>query len=151
MKLQTKYFGEIEYDADDILTFPNGLYGFDNEREFLLIPFEGGDGTLLCLQSRVTSSLAFILMDPFALQPDYMPVLQKAELSALGVKDSGDLCYYVMCVVKQPVGDSTVNLKCPVAINPTTRVSVQVILDTDKYGMRHLPSTLKNGKGAIKC
>ena len=151
MKLQTKYFGEIEYDADDILTFPNGLYGFDNEHEFLLIPFEGSDGSLLCLQSRATSTLAFILMDPFALQPDYMPVLQKAELSALGVKDSGDLCYYVMCVVKQPVGDSTVNLKCPVASNPTTRVSVQVILDTDRYGMRHLLSTLKNGKGAIEC
>ena len=151
MKLKTKYFGEIEYDADDILTFPNGLYGFDDEREFLLIPFEGGEGSLLCLQSRKTSALAFILMDPFALQPDYAPTLPRAELSALGVKDSGDLCYYVMCVVKQPVGESTVNLKCPVAINPTTRVCVQVILDSEEYGMRHLLSRLKNGKGAIEC
>ncbi len=151
MKLQTKYFGVIEYDADDILSFPNGLYGFDDEREFLLIPFEGSEGSLLCLQSRKTSALAFILMDPFALQPDYTPVLQRAELSALGVKTSGDLCYYVMCVVKQPVGDSTVNLKCPVAINPDTRVCVQVILDSEEYQMRHLLSSLKNGKGAIEC
>ena len=151
MKLQTKYFGEVEYDADDILTFPNGLYGFDDEKEFLLIPFDGSQGTLLCLQSRATSTLGFILMDPFALQPDYMPVLQKAELSALGVKDSGDLCYYVMCVVKQPIGDSTVNLKCPVAINPSTRVSAQVILESDQYGMRHQLSQLKNGKEAIEC
>lgn len=151
MKLQTKYFGEIEYDADDILNFPNGLYGFDDEREFLLIPFEGSEGSLLCLQSRKTSALAFILMDPFALQPDYTPVLQRAELSALSVKDSGDLCYYVMCVVKQPVSDSTVNLKCPVAINPNTRVCVQVILDSEEYQMRHLLSSLRNGKGAIEC
>ena len=151
MKLQTKYFGEIEYDADDVLSFPSGLYGFDDEREFLLIPFEGSEGSLLCLQSRKTSALAFILMDPFALQPDYTPVLQRAELSALGVKNSGDLCYYVMCVVKQPVGDSTVNLKCPVAINPDTRVCVQVILDSEEYQMRHLLSSLKNGKGAIEC
>ena len=151
MKLQTKYFGEIEYDADDVLSFPSGLYGFDDEREFLLIPFEGSEGSLLCLQSRKTSALAFILMDPFALQPDYTPVLQRAELSALGVKNSGDLCYYVMCVVKQPVGDSTVNLKCPVAINPDTRVCVQVILDSEEYQMRHLLSSLRNGKGAIEC
>lgn len=151
MKLKTKYFGEIEYDTDDVLVFPSGLYGFEDEHEFLLIPFEGSEGTLLCLQSRSTSALAFILMDPFALQPDYAPTLQKAELSALGVKDSGDLCYYVMCVVKQPVGDSTVNLRCPVAINPTTRVCVQVILDTAEYEMRHLLSQLKNGKGAIEC
>ena len=151
MKLQTKYFGEIEYDADDILTFPNGLYGFDDEKEFLLIPFEGSQGSLLCLQSRVTSALAFILMDPFMLQPDYTPVLQKAELSALSVRDSGDLCYYVMCVIKQPIGESTVNLKCPIAINPNTRVSAQFILETDRYEMRHLLSQLKNGKGAVEC
>ena len=151
MKLPTKYFGKIEYDADDILRFPNGLYGFDDEHEFLLIPFEGSETTLLCLQSRNTPSLAFILMDPFALQPDYTPVLQRAELSALGVKNSDDLCYYVMCVVKQPIGDSTVNLKCPVAINPNTRVSVQVILDSEEYKMRHLLSQLKYDKGAIEC
>ena len=151
MKLQTKYFGEIEYDADDILTFPNGLYGFDDEHEFLLIPFEGSAGSLLCLQSRTTPTLAFILMDPFALQPDYLPILPKAELSALGANKSDELCYYVMCVVKQPIGDSTVNLKCPVAINPTTRVSVQVILDTNEYEMRHRLSRLKNGEEAIEC
>ena len=151
MKLKTKYFGEIEYDADDVLVFPNGLYGFEDEHEFLLIPFEGSECTLLCLQSRSTSALAFILMDPFALRSDYTPVLQKAELSALDVKESGDLCYYVTCVVKQPVGNSTVNLKCPIAINPNTRVCVQVILDTQEYEMRHLLSELKNGKGAIEC
>lgn len=151
MKLQTKYFGEIEYDADDLLTFPNGLYGFDDEHEFLLIPFDGSQGTLLCLQSRKTPALAFIVMDPFALQPDYSPVLQKAELSALGVKDSGELCFYVMCVVKEPVNESTVNLKCPIAIHPVTRVSAQVILESDRYEMRHLLSSLKNGKGAIEC
>lgn len=151
MKLQTKYFGEIEYDADDILTFPNGLYGFDDEKEFLLIPFDGSQGSLLCLQSRATPTLAFVLMDPFMLQPDYMPVPQKAELSALGVKDSGDLCYYVMCVVKQPIGDSTLNLKCPIAINPNTRVSAQFILETTHYEMRHRLSELKNGKEAVEC
>ena len=151
MKLQTKYFGEIEYDADDILTFPNGLYGFDDEKEFLLIPFEGSQGSLLCLQSKATSTLAFILMDPFSLLPDYSPVLQKNELSALGVKDRGDLCYYVMCVVKQPIGDSTVNLKCPIAINPNTRVSAQFILETNQYEMRHLLSHLQNSKGAVEC
>lgn len=151
MKLQTKYFGQIEYDEDDILTFSNGLYGFDDEREFLLIPFDGTQETLLCLQSRTNSALAFIVMDPFALQPDYEPVLHKAELSALGVKENGDLCYYVMCVVKEPLSESTVNLKCPIAINPTTRVSAQVILETDRYNMRHLLSNLKNGEGAIEC
>lgn len=150
MKLQTKYFGEIEYDADDCFTFPNGLYGFEEEKEFLLVPFEGSQSTLLCLQSTQTPALAFILMDPFSLKPDYFPVLQAAELSTLGVARNDELCYYVMCVVKKPITDSTVNLRCPVAINPATRVSIQVILESDEFGMRHLLSEF-NTEGASVC
>lgn len=151
MKLQTKYFGEIEYDADDCFSFPNGLYGFEEEKDFLLIPFEGSQSSLLCLQSIQTPSLAFVLMDPFSLRQDYTPVLQKAELDMLGAESYDELCYYVMCIVKQPISESTLNLKCPVAINPNTRVSMQVILDSDQYGMRHLLSEYSNGEGASSC
>ena len=151
MKLQTKYFGEIEYDADDCFAFPNGLYGFEEEKEFLLIPFDGGQSALLCLQSTQTPGLAFILMDPFSLKPDYSPVLQPAELAELGVGHREELCYYVMCVVKQPISESTLNFKCPLAINPDTRVSMQIILDSNEYGMRHLLSECSTGEGASVC
>lgn len=137
MKLQTKYFGEIDYEHDDVLTFPAGLFGFEEEREFLLLPFEGSDEAMLCFQSTQTSALAFVSMNPFALLPEYEPALQDSELEELGVKESGELAFYVLCVVKNPVADSTVNLKCPVVINPETRVARQVILDTDSYEMRH--------------
>lgn len=137
MKVESKYFGEIDCEKDDVITFPVGLFGFEEEREFLLLPFEGSAGTLLCFQSIQTPALAFVAMDPFSLHPDYNPVLQKQELEALGVKDHQALGYYVLCVVKNPVSDSTVNLKCPIAINPETRVARQVILDADGYEMRH--------------
>lgn len=137
MKLQTKYFGQIDYEAEDVVTFPVGLFGFEEEHEFLLLPFEGGAGSLLCFQSVQTPALAFVAMDPFSLLPDYAPVLQPQELKELGVKDSQELGFYVLCVVKKPVSDSTVNLKCPVAIHPDTRVARQVILEADAYEMRH--------------
>lgn len=137
MKLQTKYFGEIDYEAGEVLSFPAGLFGFEEEQEFLLLPFEGSIGTLLCFQSTRTPALAFVAMDPFALMPDYAPVLQPQELKELGVQDSQELGFYVLCVVKKPVDQSTVNLKCPVAIHPETRVARQVILETDAYEMRH--------------
>lgn len=137
MKLQTKYFGEIDYVDEDVITFPAGLFGFEEEREFLLLPFEGSTGTLLCFQSVQTPALAFVAMNPFFLMADYNPVLQPGELNDLGVADSQELGFYVLCVVKKPVSDSTVNLKCPVAVNPSTRVARQVILEADAYEMRH--------------
>lgn len=57
---------------------------------------------------------------PSSLCPDYTPVLRKTELELFAVEDTGALCFYVLCAVKNPVAASTVNLKCPVVINPGT-------------------------------
>ena len=151
MKLQTKYFGQIDYDEEDILSFSSGLFGFEEEQQFLLLPFDGSDGNMLCLQSVATPALAFVAMNPFSLLADYSPVLQSGELSALGVKENHDLAYYVLCVVKNPVSDSTVNLKCPVAVNPATRVACQVILETDRYEMRHPLAQFGRKEEAASC
>ena len=148
MKLQTKYFGEIEYEAGDVVHFPTGPFGFEEEHEFLILPFEGGAGSLLCFQSTRTSALAFVAMDPFSLLPHYEPVLQPHELKDLGVKDSQELGFYVLCVVKKPVSESTVNLKCPIAVHPETRAARQVILETDAYEMRHPLAQFGREEGA---
>ncbi len=147
MKLSTKYFGEIEYSQEDVLRFPKGLFAFEEEREFLLLPFSGSNETLLCLQSVATSQLAFVVMNPFALDHAYAPVLQPEELEYLGVKESTELCFYVLCVVKNPVSSSTVNMKCPLALNDHTRQCIQVILDGEDYGMRHLLADFQEKEG----
>ena len=149
MKLRTKYFGEIDYETKELITFPKGLFGFEEEHAFLLIPFKPGDHTLFCLQSAQTPSLAFVMMDPFSLSPDYAPVPQQVELEALEVQDCKELSYYTMCVVRNPVSESTVNLKCPVAINPHTRIAQQVILDTDEYHMRHRLEEFRSREAAL--
>lgn len=146
-KLQTKYFGEIEYEAGDVLHFPEGLFGFEEEQGFLLLPFEGGG--MLCLQSVKTPALAFVALDPFTLKPDYAPALEPAELKAFGVKEVGDLGFYVLCAVKNPVSASTVNLKCPLVVHPETREARQVIME--RYEMRHPLAEFSRGEEAPPC
>ena len=136
MKTGTKYFGEIDYTRDELLTFEKGLFGFEDETEFLLLPFSA-DGTLFSLQSVKTPSLAFTLMHPFSLEPEYTPVLSAEELKMLKADKSEDLYYYVLCTVKEPVGESTINMKCPLAINPDTRHGIQAILEDEAWDMRH--------------
>lgn len=140
MQLQTKYFGTIHCPEEDMLHFPEGPFGFEEEREFFLLPFEGSDGSLLCLQSVATPGLAFVAMNPFSLKQDYAPVLTSQELKDMDVERSEDLCFYVFCVVREPVGSSTVNLRCPVVINDRTRRAMQVILESKDYEMHHLLS-----------
>lgn len=151
MKLQTKYFGEIEAREADVVHFPDGLFGFEEEHSFLLLPFEGSGGSMLCLQSTQTPALAFVALDPFSLSPDYQPVLQESDLDFFHVKDVQELGYYVLCAVKHPVSDSTVNLKCPLVIHPETRLARQVIMDADAYQMRHSLSEFGNREEEASC
>lgn len=149
--LQTKYFGQVECPQEHLLRFERGLFGFEEEKEFCLLPFEGGEGSLLCFQSLQTPHLAFVAMNPFSLKPDYAPVLSEEELRALDVERSEDLCFYALCVVRSPVADSTVNLRCPVAVNDRTGKAMQVILDSEEYHMRHLLSEFGGRKGDGTC
>lgn len=148
MELETKYFGLIRCDSDSVLQFPDGIFGFEDEKEFLLIPFDGGDGSLLCFQSVATPMLAFVAVNPFFLTKEYAPILSKKELGIMGVSCSEELCYYTLCVVREPLSDSTVNFKCPVVINDVTRQARQIILD--QYEMRR-PLSDFSGKEDASC
>ncbi len=46
-------------------------------------------------------------------------------------------------VIREQVGDSTVNLKAPVAVNAKTRDARQIILDDPAYTFRHSLGELK--------
>lgn len=151
MLLQTKYFGQVECDPAHAIRFQKGLFGFEEEREFYLFSFQGGEGNLLCFQSAVTPHLAFVAMNPFSLKRDYAPALTAEELRELGVERSEELCFYALCVVRSPVGESTVNLRCPIAVNDRTGQAMQVILETGDYHMRHLLSEFGSGKGEGAC
>ena len=146
LKLQSKYFGEIEYEAKDVIRFPAGIIGFEEEQAFLLLPFEGSGGGMLCLQSVATPALAFVVLDPFTLLPDYAPELEPADLRQFGVAEAGDLGFYA---VKNPVSASTVNLKCPLVIHPETREARQVIME--HYEMRHPLAEFSRGEGDAPC
>ena len=130
MRLKTKYFGEIECLEEDKLHFPDGLFGFEEEKEFFLLPFEGSENSL---------------------NPNYAPVLTPGELKAMGVERSEELCFYALCVVRSPASESTVNLRCPVAINDQTRRAVQVILEDGGYHMHHLLSEFGRKEEGASC
>ena len=151
MELKTKYFGPVEYAPQEIITFPNGLFGFEEEKQFLLLPFQGSQGNLLCFQSVNTPALAFVAVNPFSLDPGYAPELTEEELALMGVERSQDLCYYALCVVREPVSESTVNLKCPIALHDGDRKAVQVILETKQYHMRHRLGEFSKKEAEAPC
>ncbi len=152
LNLNTRLLGVINYNEEDVISFPNGLPSFEDERAFLLLNIEGGEDSMFCLQSTTTPELSFILMNPFSLDQSYEPRLRKSELEQLQVKRDEELCFYVLCALKRPVSDSTVNMRCPIVINPDIKTGCQVILETDDFHMRHpLSEFSKTDKGDVSC
>lgn len=150
MELNTKYFGRVSYQPNESVCFPEGLFGYEEYKDYLPIAFRPGSDSLLSLQSIQEESLAFTLMNPFELLEGYHPILSPADLLAIGAAEENDLSYYVICTARETAAKSTVNLKCPIVVNTISRVARQVILDTEIYSFRHSLSDLC-GKGAVSC
>ena len=137
MLIQTDYYGEVEYTEEDLIIFPDGLFGFPNLKKYLTLYLSHNDDSIILLQSVEKSLICFAMLNPIYLCPDYTPYLSSEELSFLNVSDSEELCYYTLCTVRDNYLDTTVNLKAPLAINPETHIGMQVILTNSEYGIRH--------------
>ncbi len=138
MEIKTQYFGTISCSEKEFIHFSDGLFGFADLKYYVPLAFEDNSDALISLQSVEDASISFILMNPFQLYAEYMPVLSDEDKKLLGVSYNEDnISYYVICVIHESMENSTVNLKCPIAVNTDTREARQVILDNVLYKFRH--------------
>lgn len=133
----TKYFGTYSYEEESIILFESGLFGFEQEKEFLLIQLDPNNENVLCLQSLKDTNLAFFTVNPFAFSEDYHPIPTDKELEAIGAKDMSEVAVYVICSMTDDISTSTANLKCPIIVNTHNNKALQIILDNTEYQFRH--------------
>lgn len=147
MEMNTKYFGKLPYDEKEVLLIPDGLFGFESLKEFVIIRFENDNNVLLCLQSLKEESLAFIIINPNAFLSDYNISLTDEDLYDLNSNKDTSLLFYCICVIQDNITESTANLKCPLIINPATGKGKQVILEDPRYTLKHPFSTFMEKEG----
>jgi len=137
MVIQTKYFGEIEVTEEEKIHFPEPLPGFENQFNYVIIQFYEDSDSLLCLQSVEDPELALVLTNPNYVVEKYSPTLTAEDLSALKAAEGTPLAYYAISVIHDNWKDSTINLKCPVVVNPEKMLGRQIIMEDTPYSMRH--------------
>jgi len=138
MKYPTTRFGEIEIAEDKILSFPEGLYGFENESGFTLLPFDPNiDCPLEWMQSLTTPRLAFVVTDPLLFHPDYRWTLTAEEKRQLEIKAGDEIATRVIVTIPEVYTQMTANFIAPLIINLDKRRVKQVVLTTVEYDTRH--------------
>ena len=71
------------------LRLPGGLLGFEQTKEYLLIA-NPDEEPFLWLQVKDDATLAFVVIDPFLVAPDYRPDIPQADVESIGLKNVGD-------------------------------------------------------------
>lgn len=148
MEINTRDFSIVEVQEDAIYEFDEGLYGFEDARNFAVFEktFEGVSFLYLqCIDSIVP---CFLVFEPWDLHPDYRPVLTKEDMDACQVDDIEDLIFLVIASVPESIKNLSINIKSPVVLNPKTRKARQVILQNPDYTVRYLPFQQDGKAGA---
>jgi flagellar assembly factor FliW len=122
MKWNNIQFGEFEYGEEQIITFPEGLIGFEQLKKFILILDEDSQ-PFRWLVSLEDSDISFPVIEPHALAPEYVvPNVEPTTHTVL-----------VVVTLREPLEHSTMNLRSPLILENQSQHGRQVILDNDAY------------------
>ncbi|HCC06927.1 MAG TPA: flagellar assembly protein FliW [Clostridiales bacterium] len=138
MMVQTRHFGQINVEEDKIINFRDGMPGFTNMKNYVLLTNEENqkEGPFFWLQSVEDGDVAFALVNPHAVYPDYSPEVKDEYVDFLGHTTAADLSVFNVVVVPEDIKDMTVNLRAPILINQTTKRGAQVISENQEYAIR---------------
>lgn len=127
-------FGEIEYDPSLVLNFPEGLIGFEDLRDFVVMHNEK-EGPLFWIQSVDDPQVALVLTDPTNFFLDYLVAPEAEESSKIDLEEDGQ-CFSLVVVTVHPDRKITLNLAAPILFAPQSNKAIQVILEDSGYDIQ---------------
>jgi len=136
MKIQTKFHSELDIQDSQKWEFPKGIPGFENEKEFALLPIEDNN-IFQVLQSTSTTDVAFIVANPYTVVTDYSFNVDEPTIDLLDIKTESDVFVLGVLSLKNPFETSTVNLQAPLIFQTKTKKAKQMILNDNTYSVRH--------------
>ena len=121
MKINTRQFGEIDFNPEIMINFNSGIFGFENLKNYLLIKAE--DDFFYWLNSVEEPEIAFPMVGVRVIDDKY-PLENDNE--AFGI-----------VTMNQDILKISINLKAPVYINQSNKTGFQKILDNEKYPVNY--------------
>jgi len=136
VKVKTTRFGELEVNPTDLITFTDGLFGFENLKKYFVV--DPGDSTLiLWLQSTEDEKIAFPVIEPKIFKPDYIAKLLPADLNGLELETLQSAKLYSVLTIPANVTEMSANLKAPIVINSAKKIGKQIVLQDSKLSVKH--------------
>lgn len=136
MEINTIYHGIRHYEEKDIISFPKGLPGFEKLKKFILFPVDEND-IFSILQSIDDPYVGLTVISPFLVNKEYEFEVSDDRMQELKLSSVEDLSILATVTLSQKKENITVNLKAPIIININEKIGEQIILDNEKYLIKH--------------
>ncbi len=138
MEIMTKHFGNVDIDETKVITFEDGIFGFKEMKDFILLYDQGEEGgALVWLQAVKDPKTCLPLINPMMWFPDYAPEVEDDLIASIGQLDPKVLDIFTVVVIPDKIEQMTTNLKAPILINRETKKGRQVIANDETYDIRH--------------
>jgi len=128
LKIKSRHFGELEFDEGIVYHFADGLPGFEELRNFIIIDDKDTE-PFRWLLSIDDPAVGFALLEAKLVAPELYGEFPPAETSSSVV--------FVIAILGRDPERLTANLRAPVLISQETRSGKQVVLNSDKYETDH--------------
>ncbi len=136
MLIHTTRFGNVEINEKDIIKFPEGLLGFNDLRNFVLLD-DPTDDIFAWLQSCELAEVAFPVLEPDLFKTSFHVNLGKRDLESLNMENMNRARVYCIVTIPDDPTQMTANLKAPVIINIPARIARQCVLQDNDLAIRH--------------
>lgn len=139
MTIQTKLFGDIAVDENKKIYFENGIIGFPDLKNFLIIYDKEKEdkGMISWLQSIEEPAFAIPVMNPLLIIKDYNPTINDELLKPLEELNPEEMLVLVTVTIPAKLENMTANLKAPIIINAITRRAGQIVVENEEYMVKH--------------
>jgi len=134
MKIETRKFGTLDVAHEQTVKFIQPIIGFPGFTQYVVI---NTGQTVSWLQSLEDASIAFPIVNPFNVMPDYDIEIPTLEAEALQLNGAQDAELWTVTVLAENASDVRTNLRTPIVINRRNGLAKQVVLSDNRLPLKY--------------
>jgi flagellar assembly factor FliW len=133
--IKTSRFGLVELKSEDVLTFNEGLLGFQDLRQFVLLD-DPNDDIFAWLQSCELPSIAFPVLEPELFGHKYNVNFNRTDLESLKMQAGETPAFLSIITIPDDPTQMTANIKAPIVINLAQKIARQCVLQDNHLAIK---------------
>jgi flagellar assembly factor FliW len=121
------------------ISLPQGLFGFSKIRNMELM-FDREELPFMWLREEQEDGLAFVVLEPGGVLPDYSVEIADADIKVLGITGPEDtMILNIVTLLPEQASKISLNLVGPIIVNRKTLIGKQCIINNhEDYSARHI-------------